>query len=239
MTRDQDFERHLSDWLAEGPATAPDEVVGEALERTVERRQHHPRRVRLAAVLDRLPEFRPNMMSPVPLATVAVMTVVLLAAAMLTFEPLNSGPGAAPPMDASMVRTVDGDVALESTTETAGGSQRVIRIETDDPRIRGQASQVLALEETAETGLQRSAGVMRLVNDWGAWEGPITGVRYPDGTEIEYGWLTGEGAYAGFSYFHSTRHHSAEAERVLEGAIWPGEPPPMPDPSLLAADPLG
>ena len=43
----------------------------------------------------------------------------------------------------------------------------------------------------------------------------------------------GQDTYKGFSYFHSTRGHAAETERTVEGAIWPGEPPPMPDPSLL------
>ena len=239
MTRDQDFERHLSDWLADGPVTAPDEVVSEALQHTAERQQHHPLRVRLAAVLDGLSWTRASGARPLPLATVVVIGAVLLTASMLTLGSLGGGPGSAPPMDAAAVRVIDGNVELDSATDVAGGSERVLRIETDDPRIRGKARQLLAIEDAPEAGLERSTGVMRLENEWGAWEGIVKGVRYPDGTEIEYGWLTGEVAYAGFTYFHSTRDHPAEAERVLEGAIWPGEHPPMPDPSLLQADPLG
>jgi hypothetical protein len=74
---------------------------------------------------------------------------------------------------------------------------------------------------------------MRLENEWGAWEGVVHGARYPDGSELEYGWLAGQDTYEGFSYFHSTRGHPAETERTVEGAIWPGEPPSTPDPSLL------
>ncbi len=237
MTRDQDLERHLGDWLADGPVVAPDQVIDDALERTAERRQHHPLRVRLGLLFDARSWNREHSARPLPLATVVIVGVVLLAVSTLTFGPLG-GAGSAPPMDPSAVRVIEGSVEVVRHVETEGGAERFLRIESEDPRIRGEAHQVFAIEDAPEADLGRSGGVMRLENEWGAWEGAVNGVRYPDGTEIEYGWLLGDGAYAGYSYFHSTRDHPAEAERVLEGAIWPGEPPPMPDPSLLQADPL-
>ena len=54
MTREQDLERHLADWLTDGPVTAPTEVVDEAIERTVGRRQRHPLWGRLLEPLDRV-----------------------------------------------------------------------------------------------------------------------------------------------------------------------------------------
>ena len=42
MTREQDLERRLADWLTDGPVTAPTEVVDEAIERTVGRPQRRP-----------------------------------------------------------------------------------------------------------------------------------------------------------------------------------------------------
>ncbi len=108
-----------------------------------------------------------------------------------------------------------------------------MRVDSLDVRVSGEARQVLHIEAAPGVGLQRSIGTMRLENEWGAWEGVVSGVRYPDGSELDYGWLRGQGNYAGFSYFHSTQGHATEAARAVEGAIWPGEPPPMPDPSLL------
>ncbi len=74
---------------------------------------------------------------------------------------------------------------------------------------------------------------MRLENDWGTWEGPVDIVRYPSGEEYEYASLRGSGAYEGFTYLYVVRQATAEAERTVEGAIWPDEPPPLADPSLL------
>ena len=54
MTREQDLERHLADWLTDGPVTAPTEVVDEAIERTAGRRQRHPLWGRLLEPLDRV-----------------------------------------------------------------------------------------------------------------------------------------------------------------------------------------
>ena len=75
----------------------------------------------------------------------------------------------------------------------------------------------------------------RIENDDGAWQGPLTEVRFADGTVVNYGWLEGEGAYEGLSFFTSWHGPSGTRIRKGEGLIWPGDPPPAPDPALLEA----
>jgi len=233
MTREDEFERRLADWLESGPVTAPDEVVAEGIERTRGRRQRPAWWSWLFGLADRL-RARDDARR---LGLLVVLVLTLLAALAVTV-PLAGGPGPAPEMDPLAVRHVSGTVETTSQSSRGDFTERVLDVDAGDVRTRGQARQLLRIEDGPDGVLQRFSGVMRLQNDWGIWEGPVNGVRYPDGTEIEYGWLAGQGAYEDFTYFHSTRDHPAEAERVLEGAIWPGEPPPMPDPSLLQADPL-
>jgi hypothetical protein len=228
MTREQDFQRRLVDWLADGPVTCSTEVVDEAIKRTVGRRQRHPLWGWLLEPLDRLRAGQD---------TRVVVLVLVLALTMLTalaiVVPLAGGTQRAPEMDPSSALSVTGATEVISESGLDGVFERLVRVDASDPRVRGEARQVMSVESAPGVGLQRSTGLMRLENEWGAWEGTIHGVRYPDGSELEYSWLQGRGAYEGFSYFHSTRGHPAETGRTIEGAIWPGEPPPAPDPSSL------
>ena len=233
MTREQDLERRLADWLTDGPVTAPTEVVDDSIERTVGRRQRHPLWGRLREPLDRA-RARDEMRVVVP---VLVLALTLLAALAIAGA-FAGGTRPAPEIDPTSILPITGTTEVGSESAAGGVFERLVRIDVSDPRVRGEARQVLHIEAAPGVGLQRSTGVMRLENEWGAWEGVVHGVRYPDGSELEYGWLVGQDAYEGFSYFHSTGGHAAETERTVEGAIWPGEPPPMPDPSLLR-DPHG
>ena len=228
MTREQDVERRLVDWLADGPFTSPTEVIDEAIERTVGRRQRHPLWGWLLEPLDRV-RAGDETRVVVLLLVLALTTLAALAIAV----PLAGGTRPAPDMDPSSVLAVTGAVEVISESERDGVFERLVRVDGSDPRVHGEARQVMYIEAAPRVGLQRSTGVMRLENDWGAWEGTIYGVRYPNGSELEYGWLEGHEAYEGFSYFHSTRGHPAETGRTVEGAIWPGEPPSAPDPSFL------
>jgi len=228
MTRDQDLERQLTDFLSEGPVAAPIEVVDRALEHTDGRRQRDPVWGRL---MERLVRLRGEG-KPRSLALPVALALTLLLALVLTM-PLGGGIGPAPAMDPAGVRNVSGTSDLVNESRATSVLERELLLDVGDARIDGGARQVLHIEESPNADLQRTVGIMRLENDWGAWEGVINGARYPDGTAFEYGWLTGEGAYEGYTYFHSTYGIPAGTERVIEGAIWPGEPPPMPDPSLL------
>jgi hypothetical protein len=228
MTREQDLQRRLVDWLTDGPVTSPTEVVDQAIKRTAGRRQRHPLWGWLLEPLDR---FRAGQDTRV-VVLVLVLALTMLAALAIVV-PLAGGTRRAPEMDPSSPLSVTGAIEVISESELDGVFERLVRVDASDPRVRGEARQVMSIESAPGVGLLRSTGLMRLENEWGAWEGAIHGARYPDGTELEYGWLEGHGAYDGYSYFHSTRGHPAETGRTVEGAIWPGEPPPAPDPSSL------
>ncbi len=228
MTREQDLQRRLVDWLTDGPVTSPTEVVDQAIKRTAGRRQRHPL---WGWLLEPLGRFRAGQDTRV-VVLIVVLALTMLAALAIAV-PLAGGTRRAPEMDPSSALSVTGATEVISESELDGVFERLVRLDASDPRVRGEARQVMSIESAPGVGLQRSTGVMRLENEWGAWEGTIYGVRYPDGSELEYGWLEGHEAYEGFSYFHSTRGHPAETGRMIEGAIWPGEPPSAPDPSLL------
>jgi hypothetical protein len=228
VTREQGLQRRLVDWLTDGPVTSPTEVVDEAIERIVGRRQRHPLWGWLLEPLDRVRAGDETRV--VVLLLVLALTML---AALAIAVPLAGGTRPAPEMDPSSILAVSGAIEVISESERDGVLERIVRVDESDPRVRGEARQVMYIEAAPRVGLQRSTGVMRLENEWGAWEGTVHGVRYPDGSELEYGWLEGHETYEGFSYFHSTRGHPAETGRTVEGAIWPGEPPSAPDPSFL------
>ena len=228
MTREQDLERRLADWLADGPVTAPTEVVDEAIERTAGRRQRHPLWGWLREPFDRV-----RAGSETRIVVLIVVLALSILAALAIAVPFAGGTRPAPEMDPTSVLAITGTTEVISESEVDGVFERAVRVVASDPSASGEARQVLLIEAAPGVGLQRSIGMMRLENEWGAWEGVVRGARYPDGSELEYGWLAGQDTYQGFSYFHSTRGHAAETERTVEGAIWPGEPPPMPDLSLL------
>lgn len=231
MTRDQDFERRLADWLADGPSLAPVAVVEQALERTTRRRQQRGAWRRLTVPLGRVGHWLPTNRVARVTALAAVLSGVVLAGSLVSFP--FGGAGPAPEMDASAIRTISGTAQLSSESEGLTELARLVDVRTGDPRVDGRARQELAVLLDTDAGLNRSRGTMRLENDWGAWEGPVDLVIYPSGEEWELASLTGSGAYEGFTYLYTSRHFLSQAERTVEGAIWPDEPPSVPDPSLL------
>ena len=240
MTRERDLERQLAEWLVDGPSTAPAEVVDEALKLTAGRPQERGVR-RLLAQLGRW--FQISRIARVS-ALAAVLAGVLLTGVIVTTPFLGGGTvpsptptptptlGPAPSMDGQAALPVAGTATMAIESESPMRQVRSVVIDTGDPRVDGRASQELVvLAETANAA--QLDGTMRLKNDWGAWEGRIDIVRYRSGEEYEYASLLGSGAYAGYTYEYIVRQATAEAERTVEGAIWPDEPPPLPDPSLL------
>jgi|GEM_PF-3185818 len=110
---------------------------------------------------------------------------------------------------------------------------------SDDPRISGEVTYLGATDSPSspEAGdLARETQLMRIENELGAWQGPVTVVVFPDYLQVSYGWLKGEGAYEGLYYFTSYYDDTASDIHKGQGVIWPGEPPPVPDASLLAAE---
>ncbi|MFO7531736.1 MAG: hypothetical protein R6W93_04690 [Candidatus Limnocylindrales bacterium] len=109
---------------------------------------------------------------------------------------------------------------------------------SENPRISGDYTIVYLGDGPfpAESGQSsRFTSLVRIENDEGAWQGPLTIVWLPDLTWVEQGWLKGEGAYEGLSFFTSFRGSAESPSHVGEGVIWPGDPPPEPDAALLEA----
>jgi hypothetical protein len=109
---------------------------------------------------------------------------------------------------------------------------------SEDPRISGFYTIVYLGDGPwpAQAGeSSRFTSLVRIENDGGAWQGPVTDVWSPDGVWLQYGWLKGEGAYEGLSFFTSFRGSTDDAHHDGEGVIWPGDPPPAPDVALLEA----
>jgi hypothetical protein len=84
--------------------------------------------------------------------------------------------------------------------------------DADDPRISGTALQVTngtdyregatSLAAPGYDGIVRTAN-LRIVNDDGSWEGPLSNLQIDDLDyfEVTAGWLTGTGAYEGLSAY--------------------------------------
>ena len=231
MTREQEFERQLTEWLASGPVVAPPTIVEEAIERSRGRRQRARvwRWLSLPAEAFALSD-RARRTSRLALLTL-VLAGVLLASLVITL-PLGGGPLPAPAMDPLTLYPIAGTARLTEPSATPANLIRTLEIEVDDPRVDGRAIQQLEASFPAAE-MYHYGGTMRLENAWGAWEGPVEIIGYPTGEEVEMATLTGIDAYEGFTFHYTHRHLPAEAERRVEGAIWPDEPPPVADPSLL------
>jgi hypothetical protein len=104
---------------------------------------------------------------------------------------------------------------------------------SEDPRISGEYTTVYVVDRAGVD--RRHTSLARIENDEGAWQGPLTNVFLPDQLWVQYGWLQGEGAYEGLSFFTSGQFDAGSSTHEGEGMIWPGDPPPAPDPALLEA----
>lgn len=232
MTREQDLERQLADWLVAGPSAAPAEVVDHALKQTESRRQWRGARRPLLLPLARLGRWFPAYRTARVSALAVVLAGILLTSLIVSVPFLGGGTGPPPEMDGAP-RVVTGTAQVDVLSETPAELVRSVDFETGERSIDGRARQELTV--LVRTGdAHQSHGTMRLENDWGVWEGAVDIIRYPSGEEYEYASLSGRGdAYEGYTYLYVIRQATAEAERTVEGAIWPGEPPPPLDPSVL------
>jgi hypothetical protein len=98
-----------------------------------------------------------------------------------------------------------------------------IEDEMSDPRASGVGHVIIDAEDYG--GMGPEWGTLRLENDEGAWEGPVSGVHMGVDTRMS-GWLLGEGAYAGLSYYYYLEIDGSGLTAVVEGIIYPGDPPP-------------
>jgi hypothetical protein len=92
----------------------------------------------------------------------------------------------------------------------------------NDARVTGTGTLRLSIDTYGTVGSEW--GTCRLVNDGGAWEGPVSGATWGGGDLSDLsGLLVGRGAYSGYTY-HAYVHSSGFA-RDLVGIIYPGSPP--------------
>ena len=125
------------------------------------------------------------------------------------------------------------DLGSESRTETLYSSRDGLfdgHVEFSDPRVSGQwTTSPYHQDVYRSTGQGIMWGTLRIENDGGTWEGPMSGITYetPDGGFYTLdGWLTGDGDYAGYTfYFQEERDRAVNPPRVFRGIIYKGQPP--------------
>ena len=137
MTREQDFERRLADWLESGPVTAPSEVVDRALERTEGRRQRRGVWRWLPLPVGLVDRWFPTHRLAQATALVALLAGVLLTSVVVSV-PFVGGPGPAPQMDATRIEALAGVARVTEERIVWGVLERTLEIESGDPRIDGE-----------------------------------------------------------------------------------------------------
>ena len=174
-----------------------------------------------------------NMFGTVRIAAVVAVLALggSLAMASLSLGPPSTPPGAPAveaPSPSPEPAPRDGlPTPVTGTARLEGSSTNVIAVvdgdemrfgldlpssETmDDARVTGTGRYLLTIYGVPSNGAV--AGTLRIENADGAWEGPVTGVLQPSGSTFGAGWLRGEGAYEGLSYYH--HHQAVDTEAVL------------------------
>jgi hypothetical protein len=113
--------------------------------------------------------------------------------------------------------TTVGDV-----TQLRGGVITAIQI-MNDRRVTGDATFRFSVDAHANVGPEW--GTYRLENADGAWEGPCSGASWDAGNAADGTcWLTGSGAYTGFTYYFHHTYGLGDSTNV-DGIIFPGAPP--------------
>ena len=93
---------------------------------------------------------------------------------------------------------------------------------TNDPRTTGPGTWTVTFTQFDTTG--PAWGPYRMTGADGTWEGSCSGSLTADGAGTRACWLTGSGAYLGFSYFLQASW-PASGTGTVEGVIVPAPPP--------------
>ncbi|HJW21003.1 MAG TPA: hypothetical protein VJ506_01100 [Candidatus Limnocylindrales bacterium] len=180
---------------------------------------------------------------PVPVALLLLLGLLLLLAASLAvggWLPFRAPALVAAPSPSAPVPTADalGRVHVtgtESVVLQTGSSSTVVGDVTqlrggivsvtttaNDPRASGTGTFAFSVDVTGDAGVEW--GTYHLETAGGTWDGSCSGSTWSGGdAAVGTCWLTGGGAFAGFTYF---RGYSWIPGRVwVEGAIYPGPPP--------------
>ena len=136
------------------------------------------------------------------------------------------------------------DAVPVSDTDTLHSSRDGVLVwmeETSDPRVSGKVTATWHEDVDPKTGQGIMWGTSLVENDGGTWEGPCSGIVYqpPDqaaGTSVGVlggpgafftlnCWHTGDGDYAGYTYFVQEDAYQGGFTRAIHGIIYKGQPP--------------
>jgi hypothetical protein len=153
----------------------------------------------------------------------------------ITPPPASPTPTPFPTTDgqgAEVVRGVetDGDLLTNYTITKVGdvsqyrGGVVLLRDEMNDPRVDGTVRFEFSID--AYDSAASEWGTMKVENKAGSWDGPCTGGTWAEGDGIAWScWLTGRGAYDGYTYYKQTTKEVSEKFLDIIGVVYPGEPP--------------
>jgi hypothetical protein len=144
-----------------------------------------------------------------------------------TPTPWPSSPGTG---DQHVVGTMAVSLTKSYTTETPGpdgvthlrGGQATGTSTANDPRITGAVTIAFNLDTYTNVGSEWAT--MTLKNDQGTWDGTCGGGSWDAGNRsLMSCWLTGSGAYKGYTTYF--QHAALDVSAEFEGIIYPGAPP--------------
>ena len=99
---------------------------------------------------------------------------------------------------------------------------RSVMMEMNDPRVSGNVRFLHHADRYGGVGVEW--GTYRLENEDGAWQGPLSGFYWTHETRTS-GWLAGEGAYEGLTYYMETIIDNGTGFATINGIVFPGAPP--------------
>ena len=113
------------------------------------------------------------------------------------------------------------ETKVGDVTQLRGGVL-AIKATMNDPRVSGDATFSFSADVYTKVGSEWGSYHLETAN--GAWEGTCSGGTWDNGNGAMWScWLTGTGAYKGFTYY---RQFTGDASGTrVEGIIYPGSPP--------------
>ena len=147
-------------------------------------------------------------------------------------EPVPGQPAAESPVPPIIVSGTSSGIRMEDLGDEVPGSEpptmhgnvSVSEPEMDDPRVSG----TYRLTQSGQNhgGMGPMWGTMRVENEEGAWEGPVSG--YWTDTDTHFaGCLTGESAYEGLAYCLQAAADVVLMNVAFDGLVYQGDSPPV------------
>ena len=185
--------------------------------------------------------------TPLPVPAAVLVTLALLVGLLawsVSIGAPRSGPiPAVPASSATPVPTADGQgdeyvTGTETTTLVSSYTQTEVDGVTqvrgvvvavveamNDPRVSGTGTSSFSAD-LYSNALGPAWGTMRIENAAGAWDGTCRGAGWNGGDAgARACWLTGSGAYQGYSYYLQATAPDPNRPGSVQGLIYPGSPP--------------